>query len=52
LRDLGGRLISAQEESEGELALELHDDLNQRLPCSVELDQIVQRIPEVQRMFA
>jgi len=50
LRDLSGRLISAQEEERRRIALELHDDLNQRLALlSVELDQIAQRIPEVQR---
>jgi signal transduction histidine kinase len=49
LRDLSGRLISAQEEERRRIALELHDDLNQRVALlSVELDQISQRIPEVQ----
>jgi signal transduction histidine kinase len=49
LCDLGGRLISAQEDERRRIALELHDDLNQRLALlSVELDQISQRIPEVQ----
>lgn len=48
LRDLGGRLISAQEEERRRIALELHDDLNQRLALlSVELDQLSQRVPEV-----
>lgn len=49
LRNLGGRLISAQEDERRRIALELHDDLNQRLALlSVELDQLSQRVPELQ----
>ena len=46
LRDLGGRLISAQEEERRRLALELHDDLNQKIALlSIELDQLAHKIP-------
>jgi signal transduction histidine kinase len=46
LRDLGGRLITAQEEERSRVARELHDDLNQRMALlSIELEQLAQRIP-------
>ena len=46
LRDLGGRLITAQEEERSRVARELHDDLNQRMALlSVELEQLSQRLP-------
>ena len=46
LRDLGGRLITAQEEERSRVARELHDDLNQRMALlSVELEQMSQRLP-------
>jgi signal transduction histidine kinase len=46
LRDLGGRLITAQEEERSRVARELHDDLNQRMALlSIELEQLSQRIP-------
>ena len=46
LRDLGGRLITAQEEERSRVARELHDDLNQRMALlSVELEQLSQRMP-------
>jgi signal transduction histidine kinase len=45
LRDLGGRLITAQEEERSRVARELHDDLNQRMALlSVELEQLSQRL--------
>ena len=45
LKDLGGRLIAAQEEERRRVARELHDDLNQRLAIlSLELEQLGQRI--------
>jgi len=45
MKDLGGRLIAAQEEERRRVARELHDDFNQRLAVlSVELEQVKQRI--------
>ena len=47
LRDVGGRLIAAQEEERRRVARELHDDFNQRLAVlSVELEQVRQQIKE------
>jgi PAS domain S-box-containing protein len=41
LKDLGGRLLAAQEEERGRIARELHDDFNQRLAIlSIELEQL------------
>jgi signal transduction histidine kinase len=49
LRDLSGRLITAQEEERSRVARELHDDLNQRMALlSVELEQVSQRLPASQ----
>jgi PAS domain S-box-containing protein len=43
LRDLSGRLITAQEEERSRVARELHDDLNQRMALlSIELEQLGQ----------
>jgi PAS domain S-box-containing protein len=45
-RDLGGRLINAQEDERRRIARELHDDLNQRLALvSVELEMFGQNPP-------
>lgn len=45
LKDLGGRLIAAQEEERRRVARELHDDFNQRLAVlSVELEQVKQKL--------
>lgn len=47
LRDLSGRLISAQEEERSRVARELHDDLNQRMALlSIELEQLGLKIPQ------
>ncbi len=47
VRELGGRLIRAQEEERSRIARELHDNLNQRMALfSIELEQLSQRIPE------
>ena len=46
LRDLGGRLITAQEAERSRVARELHDDVNQRMALlSIELEQLAQRTP-------
>ena len=46
LRNLGGRLINAQEEERSRVARELHDDLNQQVAImSIELEQLRRKIP-------
>jgi len=50
LKDLGGRLIEAQEKERGRIARELHDDFNQRLALlSIELEQLGKTIPKAPR---
>jgi signal transduction histidine kinase len=45
LKDLGGRLIAAQEEERRRVARDLHDDFNQRLALlSLELEQLGKQI--------
>src|SRR6185369_13611118 len=47
LKDLGWRLIAAQEEERRRVARELHDDFNQRLAVlSIELEQLGQKIEQ------
>ena len=47
LRELGGRLISVQEEERRRLARELHDDVNQRMAMlSIQLVQLQQDLPK------
>lgn len=47
LRELGGRLISAQEEERSRVARELHDDVNQRMAVlSIHLEQLQQDLPK------
>ncbi|MCM3901353.1 MAG: PAS domain-containing sensor histidine kinase [Pyrinomonadaceae bacterium] len=49
LRNLGGRLIKAQEEERSRVARELHDNLSQRMAIlAIELDQLRQKIPKSQ----
>src|SRR3954462_1162956 len=51
LRELTGRLINAQEDERRRLALELHDDLNQRMALlSIELEQLEQQIGKPREM--
>jgi len=46
LRDLSGRLITAQEEERRRIARELHDDVNQRMAVlSIEIDQLGRELP-------
>jgi PAS domain S-box-containing protein len=46
LRELGGRLINAQEEERSRVARELHDDVNQRMAVlSIHLAQFQQDLP-------
>jgi PAS domain S-box-containing protein len=50
LRDLSGRLITAQEEERSRIARELHDGLNQRMALlSIELEQLG---PEIEKPVA
>jgi PAS domain S-box-containing protein len=47
LRDLSGRLISAQDAERRCIARELHEELNERVAIlSIELDQLYQNIPK------
>lgn len=47
VRELGGRLIAAQEDERSRIARELHDNLNQAMALfSIELEQLAQKIPE------
>jgi len=49
LRNLGGRLITAQEQERSRIAGELHDDLNQRMAIlAIEIDRLRSRVPDAQ----
>jgi PAS domain S-box-containing protein len=51
LKDLGGRLLAAQEEERRRVARELHDDFNQRLAVlSIELEQLGRQIQKPLRL--
>ncbi|MCM3870398.1 MAG: sensor histidine kinase [Pyrinomonadaceae bacterium] len=54
LRNLGGRLIRAQEDERRRIARELHDDLSQRLAIiGIEIDQLKQKMaPEQTDLIA
>jgi len=50
LKDLGGRLIEAQEKERSRIACEPHDDFNQRLALlSIELEQLGKTMPKAPR---
>ena len=55
LRELGGRLIGAQEEERSRIARELHDDVNQRMAVlSIQLEQFQQDLhmsPDLSQRF-
>ena len=47
IRELSGRLITAQEEERSRIARELHDDINQRIGLlAIELERWDQQLPE------
>jgi hypothetical protein len=47
IRELGGRLIKAQEQERSRIARELHDDINQQVAVlAIELQQLERFIPE------
>lgn len=47
LKELGGRLIAAQEDERRRVARELHDDFNQRLAVlAIELEQLGKKLPD------
>jgi PAS domain S-box-containing protein len=51
VRDLGGRLIAAQESERARIARDLHDDLSQRLALiSIDVEQLANDRPSPQQM--